>query len=220
MSEQIPEVPASLAGTAQTAAGVGAGPVATAAAVAAGEPLLLSAVAARIQRPQIAVPLYLDAEAASQIQDAEDALARAIEYDKTANAPDTAPALARHVRDLEDAAEASKAVFVLRALPHRAYQKLRAQYPPTADQIAKAAEREDGREAVFDPDTFSPALVAAQLVSPVIDSAEIFEEFWEELNDGQMNELWTAAVSIQMGVTDPGPKSESASRLLESSGIS
>lgn len=220
MTAQSIEVPASLAGTPTDPSPASAGPEGTAAAVAAGQPLLLSNVASRIQRPRLSVPMYLDAEAASQIQDAEAALQRAIEYDKGTNEPDTAPVFAQHVRDLEDAAEASKVDFVLQALSHRAYEKLRAQFPPTAKQIEAAAKREDGREAEFDPAVFAPALVRAQLLAPKVDSDEVFDGFWDELNDGQMNELWTSAISIQLGVTDPGPKSASASSVLGLSAIS
>lgn len=219
MTDQTTEVPASLAGPAAAAPPVPTVPATPAETAAAGQPVMLSQVAARIKRPQVIVPLYLDPEAASQIQDAEEALRRAIEYDETTNEADTAPALARHVRDLEDEAEASRQDFVLRALPHRTYQKLKAEHPPTEKQIEAAAARDDGSVAAFDPDSLAPALVAAQLLSPAIDDdPETFEAFWEDLSDGQMNELWSAAVAIQMGVTDPGPKSEIASRVLQSSG--
>lgn len=186
---------------------------------AAGAPLMLSAVAQRIKRPRLSVPLYLDAELAPQIDEAERALERAIEYDKTTNEPDTAPTIAQHLRDLEDAAEASKVVFVLQAVSHRDYQKLRAQFPPTAEQIEMAAKNETG-EPAFDADTFAPALVCAQLVSPQVDSGEVFGAFWDELNDGQLQQLWSTALTVQMGVTDPGPKSEIASEVLRSYGTS
>lgn len=225
MSEMTQDVPASLAGPAAAADPPPAPvlPVATAAAVAAGEPLMLSQIAARIKRPRITVPLYLDADAASQIVDAEEALKKAVEYDKTTNEPDTAPVFAQHVRDLEEAAEASKAVFVLQALTHTAYQVLQTQFPPTAEQLAAAVKRAgDGpvQEPAFNTDAFAPALVRAQLITPKVDSDEVFAAFWDGLNDGQMNELWISAVTIQKGVTDPGPKSELASSILQSSGTS
>ena len=116
-------VPATFAGAADTAApGPGPGltplPAATtptmtaAGSGATSTPLTLSAVAARIQRPRLSVTLYLDAELAQQIDDAREALERAVEYDKTTNEPDTAPAIAQHLRDLEDAAEGAQAVFI------------------------------------------------------------------------------------------------------------
>lgn len=219
------EVPASLTGP--TASPQQAGPsipgssAAAAATAAAAQPLKLSNILDRVQRPRATAVLYLDAEAAAQIDAAEQALERAVEYDKTTNEPDTAPALARHLRDLEDAAEASKVEFVLQALPHRAYQALRAQYPPTAEQVEKASSLAgEEREPAFDPDTFAPALVRAQLLAPVVDSDEVFAAFWDQLNDGQLNQLWTTAITVQLGVTDPGPKSETASALLNSFGIS
>jgi hypothetical protein len=219
------EVPASLAGPAAgpqpASPSIPSSTAAAAATAAAAEPLLLSGVLERFQRPRVTAVLYLDAEAAGQINAAEQALERAIEYDKTTNEPDTAPELARHLRALEDAAEASKVEFVLQALPHRAYQALRAKYPPTAAQIEAAAKTAgEDREPAFDPDAFSPALVRAQLLAPRVDDDDVFDAFWDQLNDGQLNELWTSALTAQLGVTDPGPKSESASEILRSFGIS
>ncbi|MFJ6293192.1 hypothetical protein ACIQJX_07510 [Streptomyces griseoviridis] len=184
----------------------------------------LAAVTSRIQRPRERVPLYLDAEAASQIADAEAALERAREYDEQHNEPDTAPAIAQHLRELEDRAEASKVAFVLQAVPHRHYQKLRAQCPPTDTQVEEAARRAEasGQDVLpaFDPDTFAPLLVRHQLLEPAVGSDEEFEAFWEELSDGQLNQLWSTALTVQLGVTDPGPKSELASETLRSFGLS
>ncbi|MFF1499759.1 hypothetical protein ACFVZR_07745 [Streptomyces sp. NPDC058316] len=188
-------------------------------------PRTLADITARIQRPRERVPLYLDSETASQIADAEAALERAREYDETTNLPDTAPDIARHLRDLEDQAEASRVVFVLQAVPHRRYQELRALCPPTEKQIeaaAKAAEAagQPQGEPAFDPDTFAPHLVRAQLIAPVVASDEEFDAFWEQLSDGQLNQLWSTALTVQLGVTDPGPKSELASEVLRSFGLS
>ncbi|MEV7422873.1 hypothetical protein [Streptomyces sp. NPDC091212] len=188
-------------------------------------PGTLADITARIQRPRERVPLYLDSETASQIADAEAALERAREYDETTNLPDTAPDIARHLRDLEDQAEASRVVFVLQAVPHRHYQKLRAQCPPTDKQVeaaARAAEAagQPAGDPAFDPDAFAPVLVRAQLLEPVVSSDEEFTAFWEELSDGQLNQLWSTALTVQLGVTDPGPKSELASEVLRSFGLS
>lgn len=196
-------------------------PAAAAPLAAATAPLKLSEVRAKFVRPQTIVPVYLDSALAAQIDQAEQALAKAIEYDKTTNEPDSAPAVAQHLSDLEDAAEASKALFTLRAIPHMAYRKLRTEHPPTAEQIEEASKLAgEPREPAFDPDGFSAALVKAQLISPVIDSDEEFDGFWEDLNDGTLNTLWQNALDIQLGVTDPGPKSESASKILQSFGSS
>ncbi|MEU9400539.1 hypothetical protein [Streptomyces sp. NPDC048242] len=187
--------------------------------------LRLADVTARIQRPRERVPLYLDAETASQIADAEATLERAREYDELHNEPDTAPAIARHLRELEDKAEASKVVFVLQAVAHREYQRLRAECPPTEAQIEQAARMAEARgeqagEPAFDPDAFAPMLVRHQLLEPVVSSDEEFADFWAQLNDGQLNQLWSTALTVQLGVTDPGPKSELASEVLRSFGLS
>lgn len=199
----MPEIPATFTGAA-TVAG----------------PVSLASVTARIQRPRDRVPLYLDAEAASQIDEAEKALEKAKEYDETTNEPDTAGPIAQHLRELEDRAEASKVAFVLQAVTSRAYQKLRAEFPPTAAQKEAAVKAGAEGEPAFDPDGFAPALVHAQLIDPVVASAEEFEAFWSELSDGQLQQLWGTAMTVQFGVTDPGPKSELASEVLRSFGIS
>ncbi|MFJ2717405.1 hypothetical protein [Streptomyces sp. NPDC087437] len=187
--------------------------------------LRLADVTAKIQRPRERVPLYLDSETASQIADAEEALKRAREYDELHNEPDTAPKFARYLRELEERAEASKVVFTLQAVQHRKYQRLRAQCPPTEAQIEQAAKMAEARgvdavEPVFDPDAFAPVLVRHQLIDPVVGSDEEFDAFWEQLNDGQLNQLWSTALTVQLGVTDPGPKSELASEVLASFGLS
>ncbi|WP_333770946.1 hypothetical protein [Streptomyces sp. IBSBF 2435] len=177
------------------------------------QPLRLSEVRARIQRPRTSVPLYLDAELASEIADAAEALERAAAYDETSNEPDTAPALARHLRDLEDAAEASRVLFVLQAISHRAYRRLVGEHPPTEQQRQMMADL-GAEPPPYDADALAPQLVRKQLVSPQVDSDEEFEVFWDELNDGQLQQLWQSALAVQLGVTDPGPKSETASDIL------
>lgn len=176
-------------------------------------PLRLSEVRAKIQRPRVSVPLYLDAELAEEIALASDALDRAVAYDETSNEPDIAPALARNLRDLEDAAEESKVTFVLQAISHRAYQRLVGEYPPAETQRQLAADA-NIEAPPFDADALAPELVRVQLVSPQVDSPEEFAAFWDDLNDGQLQNLWTSALAVQMGVTDPGPKSETASDIL------
>ncbi|WP_435173304.1 hypothetical protein [Actinacidiphila sp. bgisy145] len=177
------------------------------------EPLRLSDVRAKIQRPRVQVPMHLDAELAGEIALASDALERAVAYDETSNEPDTAPALARHLRDLENRAEDSRVVFVLQALPHRVYQKLVGEHPPTDEQRQEAAAA-GGDAPPFDAEALAPELVRRQLVSPVIDSDREFDQFWDELSDGQMQQIWMSAQAVQTGVTDPGPKSETASDIL------
>lgn len=187
---------------------------------AAGQPRSLADVTARVQRPRQQVPLYLDAEAASQIEAAERALERAVEYDATTNEPDTAPAIAQHLRELEDRAEASRVEFTLQAIPHRRYAALRAEHPPTAEQIEAAKAAGGEGEPAFDPDRFAPALVHAQMIDPAPGTPEEFAAFWDELSDGQLNQLWSTGLTVQLGVTDPGPKSARASGILRSFGIS
>ncbi|MEU7044932.1 hypothetical protein AB0A77_28290 [Streptomyces varsoviensis] len=182
----------------------------------AGGGLSLADVRAKIQRPRDHVDIVMDAEAADEIAALEKVLTKTIELDEQSNEPDQAPEVARRLREVEERAEASVVRFVLQAISHRAYAKLQAETPPTEEQLAEAKGREGGELPAFDPEAFSPKLVRAQLISPTVGSDEEFNAFWDELSDGQMRQLWMTALGVQVGVTELGPKSESASEVLRS----
>ena len=112
-------------------------------------------IRAKIQRPRRVVDLIMDAAAAAEIDALEQLLERAQRYDD-ANDTDTARDVAKRLQTLEAQAEASRVQFVLEAITHRAYQALRAEHPPTKEQIEAAAKLGAGEEPVFDPDTFAP----------------------------------------------------------------
>ncbi|MEV4437482.1 hypothetical protein AB0K09_00445 [Streptomyces sp. NPDC049577] len=182
--------------------------------------LSLADVRKRIQRPRQHVDMVMDAEAADEIDVLAKLLEKAKQLDEQTNEPDRAPALARRLRALEEQAEASTVTFVLQAISHRHYARLQTEHPPTEAQIAEAHERGGDGVPAFDPDSFAPALVRAQMLSPTVGSEQEFAAFWDDLSDGQMRELWMTALSVQVGVTELGPKSESASEILRSFGLS
>lgn len=176
-------------------------------------------VRSKIQRPRRVVDLVMDAAAAAEVEAMEGLLARAQRHDE-ANDADTARDIAVSLQTLEAQAEASRAWFTLEAITHRAYQALRAEHPPTKEQIEQAAARGGRDEPAFDPDTFAPALVEAQLVEPKpADSAE-FAAFWSELSDGQLARLWGAAIDIQFQTGELGPPSQAAADILRGFGVS
>jgi hypothetical protein len=161
----------------------------------------------------------MNAEAASEIDALEQLLERAQRHDE-ANDTGTAPEVARRLQIQETVAETSRVQFVLEAITHRAYQKLRADHPPTKEQIEAAAARGGSEEPAFDADAFAPALVEAQLIEPKPADSEEFAAFWDDLSDGQLGQLWGAAISIQFQTGELGPPSQAAADILRSFGMS
>ncbi|KIZ16829.1 hypothetical protein [Streptomyces natalensis] len=180
--------------------------------------LTFADVRAKIQRPRRVVELVMDAEAAAEIGALEELLDRAQRHDE-ANGTETARDVAKRLQELEAQAEASRVQFTLEAITHRAYQQLRADHPPTKEQIEAAAKRGGEEEPAFDPDSFAPALVEAQLIEPKPADSEEFVEFWDALSDGQLGQLWGAAIQIQFQTGELGPPSQAAADILRSFGM-
>lgn len=180
--------------------------------------LTFADVRAKIQRPRRVVELIMDAAAAAEIGAMEDLLERAQRHDE-AQGTETARDVAKRLQELEAQAEESRVQFTLEAITHRAYQHLRAEHPPTKEQIEAAAGRGGDEEPVFDPDSFAPALVEAQLIEPKPADAEEFAEFWDALSDGQLGQLWGAALQIQFQTGELGPPSQAAADILRSFGM-
>lgn len=180
--------------------------------------LTFADVRSRIQRPRRVVELIMDAQAAAEIGALEELLERAQRHDE-ANGTETAREVAKRLQELEAQAEESRVRFTLQAITHRAYQQLRAEHPPTKEQIEEAARRGGNDEPVFDPDSFAQALVEAQLIEPKPQNSEEFAEFWDALSDGQLGQLWGAALQIQFQTGELGPPSQAAADILRSFGM-
>jgi hypothetical protein len=163
----------------------------------------------------------MDAEASAEIEALEELLERTLRHDESSSAPATAPDVAKRLQEVEGQAADSRARFVLEAVPHRIYQAIRRDNPPTKEQLEQAARQNgvDG-EPPFDPDAFAPALVQAQLVEPKPDTPEEFTEFWDALSDGQLAQLWNAALAVQFQVSEMGPPSQAATEVLRAFGLS
>lgn len=185
---------------------------------AAKQALTFADVRAKIQRPRRVVDLIMDAAAAAEVDALEELLERAQRHDE-ANGTESARDVAKRLQELEAQAEASRVQFTLEAITHRAYQALRADHPPTKEQIEAAASRSGNEQPAFDPDSFAPALVEAQLVEPKPATPEEFAGFWDDLSDGQLARLWGAAIDIQFQTGELGPPSQAAADLLRSFGV-
>lgn len=186
---------------------------------AARQTLTFADVRAKIQRPRRVVEIVMNAEAAAEIDALEELLERAQRHDE-ANGTETAPDVAKRLQEAEAQAEDSRVRFTLEAITHRAYQALRLDHPPTKAEIEKAAARGGSEEPAFDADAFAPALVEAQLLEPKPESPGEFAAFWDDLSDGQLSQLWGAAIQIQFQTGELGPPSQAAADILRSFGLS
>jgi hypothetical protein len=180
--------------------------------------LTFADIRAKIQRPRHIVELVMNAEAASEIDALEQLLERATRHDE-ANGTESARDVAKRLQELEAQAEESRVRFTLEAITHRAYQALRAEHPPTKEQIEAAAARGGTEEPAFDADAFAPALVEAQLIEPRPETPDEFAAFWNDLSDGQLAQLWSAAIQIQFQTGELGPPSQAAADVLRSFGL-
>ncbi|MFJ9612658.1 hypothetical protein [Streptomyces noursei] len=167
-------------------------------------PRTLAQVRKAVRRPTQSVELLLDGELAERVERLERELERARRTDELSNAPDRAPALQAEIDELYEQAEAARQTFTFQALPHRVYQRLRTEHPPTPEQLAQVREK-DGDEPAFDPDTFAPALVAAMCTDPA-GTADEWAELWDTLSDGHVTTLFTTALAAQFQVPDLAPK--------------
>lgn len=167
----------------------------------------------RIRRPHRITELVLDGQAAAEVEQLGELLERLRARDDILGGAPQAPAVARELQEAEVRADRSRVPFTLEAIPHTRYRELVAEHPASAEQKSRQ-EAEGGEVWPFDPDTFAPALVQAQLVDPKPGSDEDFEEFWAGLSDGQLRQLWLTALGVQMQATSIGPRSQAAVEVL------
>lgn len=158
-------------------------------------PLTFAQVKQRISRPRRIVPLVLNGEVAAQLEHLETLLQGLVGVDD-----ESAKSVAAELRAAERAAERSRVNFVLEAVSHTTYKELQEAHPATKERLDEV-EQVTGERWAVDPDVFAPILVQAQLIEPRPTSDEEFAEFWESLSDGQLRQLWMAALAVQMQVT-------------------
>lgn len=128
------------------------------------------------------------------------------------------------VADAEAAVLEASRVYTLRS-PHierdgkplrgrRAFEQLIAEHPPSDD------DHDDARKAIGRPealarwhaDTFTPALIAACCADPAL-TVEQATEMYEEWTDGEISEIFAAAIAVSQGTrqVDLGKASRAAS---------
>lgn len=157
---------------------------------------------AKKKRREISHPIVTDDDTVVLFEAAKDRLrlARA-RSDKT----ELAAAEAEYA-EAEQAVRDATLVFRLRALPRKgdgSYAALKSEHPP------KKSDDEDVQKELGDPkakatwhsDTFGPALVAACLIEPKVTLGQA-EEMATDLNDGEWNSLFSAAIVVNRNATD------------------
>lgn len=137
------------------------------------------------------------------------------EIDRRENRDAVAPGIAEEIRQVEADVLASEVEFTFESMGRRAYAKLIADNPPTAEQTARAEA--DGGTLSYNPDTFPPRLLAASCVAPEGATVQGMTDVWENWSEGQAAQLWTACLTANLGGVGVGPKSLIASAILDGS---
>lgn len=88
----------------------------------------------------------------------------------------------------------SSVEFVFRSIGRRKYEDLVMEHPPTPDQQETAKKAGDGNY-LWNPDTFPQAIIAASVVSPTMEEADV-KEIWEspDWNSPELLSLLNAAL--------------------------
>lgn len=135
----------------------------------------------------------------------DEALTKAIEYDRMTNEDDTHPAIREQIDALEAEVEAAKIEFRFRSIGHKAWFDLIAKHPPTKDQ-----KKADGR-LDHDPTTFPVVAMAASCSVP----EGVTEDFFRTLEKSPnvvstvFDYLWAKCIEANVGGLED-PKSVAA----------
>jgi hypothetical protein len=142
------------------------------------------------KKPRVAeVVICLDDDLALEHDRALDHLQQAKD---AKNADDIARLTARVDQLAAELAEATTVIKV-RAMGGREYDALVDAHPPTKAQEDDAKKR--GGSAPYNPDTFSPALIAASVAEPEL-SLEDAQHIWDTWNVGERLALFYAALDV------------------------
>lgn len=167
----------------------------------------IEALLATAKLPETGVPLCLRGDLQLQHEQLEQELEEAKEADRgdSLAAGGKARKVAEQIRDLEAEMREHTHVFALRALPRKVFRDLVEQHPP------REGNKDD---QVFGVNTmsFPVPLIAASCTDPVM-IVEQVEQLLDLLTEGQMLELYGAALHLNRGTVD-APKSAAAYAIL------
>ena len=167
-----------------------------------GQPMTYDQFKARKKRREVTYLLGTDDDASTALAVAK---ARLDEVRFTGTPEQVAEAKAAHAEAVAAVQDATIAMR-LRALPREgdgSFAVLKAEHPPTDADNARVQESsgDPKAKAVWCRATFGPALVAASLIDPQV-SPEQAAELAAELNDGEWNGLFAAALDVNQSATD------------------
>lgn len=106
------------------------------------------------------------------------------------------PGLERALAEAEAAADSESETFVFRAVGRRRLEELKAECPPSADQLDRWREQAKQNPFLnppeFDPERLAPLLIAASAADPAM-TVEEARRLWDELSDGEAAALFEGA---------------------------
>lgn len=150
------------------------------------------------------VPISLDGEKAAEFNAAQrafDAADAAVEDDprnkvKLARLEEARLALEELRPEVED----GLVEFVFRSIGRQGYEDIVSACPPTKEQRAAAAKKQE--DVNWNETTFPPSLIAAALISPEATEEEVFE-LWDDpdWNQAELIALFVAALQANQETT-------------------
>ena len=166
------------------------------------QPMTYEQFKARKKRREATYLLGTDEDAAGALRAADERLRKA----RLTRDPDELTAAQPAHDEALAAVQATTIPMRLRALPREgdgSYAVLKAEHPPTGDDHARVQQSsgDPKAKAVWCRATFGPALVAASLIDPQV-TPEQAVELAEDLNEGEWNGLFAAALDVNQSATD------------------
>lgn len=158
--------------------------------------------------PETGVPLCLRGDLQLRHEQLEQELEEAREADRADDSlagGGRSRKVAEQIREVEAEMREHTHVFALRALPRQEFRDMVEAHPP----------REDDKSDQFsgvNSATFPVPLIAASCTDPIM-TAEQVDQLLKVLTEGQMLELYSAALHLNRGMVDV-PKSAAASAVL------
>lgn len=132
-------------------------------------------VLARTRPARRTVPVCIDGTISVRLEELQEQWHAAAIYDREHNEPDTAPAVAEQIAELQAEADAATIPFTVEAIGSASWRRLVAEHPPPSDDLVGWR---------WDPESFPPAALAASCIDPKMSEYQA-DALAERLSDGQ-----------------------------------
>jgi hypothetical protein len=166
-------------------------------------PVDFAGVLASTKPIERSVRICLAGDLLAEIDSLTEELAQARRSDSRLNELDRAPAIAKRLVELEDAAHEAEVEFRFRAIGRKAWRDLVAANPPSAEEKKAGADHNE---------RFLVEAIAASCVEPAGVTLEQAEQLLDVLTESQAGKLWLACLAANRGTSDV-PFSAAASEL-------